>query len=161
MVTKKQPTTEELLDGVQQSAADVLAQLNDAMKSDFSDESIYGTAEVPASPVWKPTEDKKPEDEKQPALMRSVIRIGRAQLRKATASIKTQAEAAVVAKLGSSRIVNNTGETGGSNVGAFSAKVDEYFNASKGKINHAKATARVARDFPELYEEHRKSIFRS
>ena len=58
MVTKKQPTTEELLDGVQQSAADVLAQLNDAMKSDFSDESIYGTAEVPASPVWKPTEDK-------------------------------------------------------------------------------------------------------
>lgn len=101
-------------------------------------------------------DDKKPEDDKKPAILRSTLRINRATVRLCKASapdktallaeLKTQAEATVVAKLGQHKFIENTGSKAAEDGEAYiAAQMDA------GCKTRAHAIARMGKDKPELY----------
>lgn len=118
-------------------------------------------------------EDRKETDAAQPALLRAALRISRATARQAKAaadSVKalgdsrtailaeatTKAEANFTANLGKNGFIGH-GDNKGDNADEFTAKLSEYRQG--GKVNDAVAEARIARDFPDLYEKRRATLF--
>lgn len=145
-------------------------QVKEALKAIIK--SHEDTSEVEAE-VGVTAEDSKPEDEKQPAIMRAVLRVSRAMNRK-LAAIKPEAasiddaaqeaickkvEAALVKKgIGTKRFIGQGGE-------APEGSVQDKFNkavaaavASGLASNPARAKWVVAKANPELYAEYQQAI---
>ncbi len=117
-------------------------------------------AEMESAADVKP-EDKKPEDDKKPALMRAMLRSERARNRREEAgqtalleTVKTTAKAESTALLGAGGFVRSTGSAAETKL----AEANNFITAqmANGCPNQATAIARMGKDKPELY-----AVFRS
>ena len=104
-------------------------------------------------------EDKKPEDDAKPALMRSALRVHRATLRQAKAIIATEktailAEASLKGEASATALLGKGGllkpKEGDENASAPKEFIEAQMKS--GCPNQATAIARMAKDKPELYK---------
>lgn len=122
--------------------------------TDAEDDAADGAAaDTAAMEAGVTADDKKPEDDKKPAMLRLALQLGRMHERKTTALLKAsevKAESLVVAKLGAHKFPEATGETAAKDAEAFITA-----QLSAGCPNRATALRRMAKDKPALYDTFR------
>lgn len=159
--TKNKPMTKEELIAlfadpeVKQAAQAAFAKADDDGAKEKAELAAAAALEKEAGVT---DEDKKPEDEGKPAMLRAQLRASRANKRLVAAmagEAAVKAEAAVVGKIGNNKIITDLNK-GGDKVETFEQAKQAALAA--GCKSEAAAIRFVAANKPELYNAHMKGV---